>query len=340
MAVTLKQIAKHVGVSHQAVSYALNNKPGQVSDATRKKVLDAAERLGYRPHTAARAMRDQKTRQVGILVPNSPGDRFTHPLAYETILGVNEGLQKAGYIAVLTRIDDIQADLAEQSRVFEEHALDGMIVLDSMPEDVEQRLESHIGDVVWCDSDVWRPTGCVRRDEHAAGRLAANAVLDAGYRQVLMMTYPKPHRVHYSAAHRFEGVSDVLAQAGVKLQILSEPPVGATAAQRARVAARLKSDRAIICNSIYQANTLRDIANTNGLIPGRDFGLACCDDQHQLDRLWPGLTRVSFDRYAMGLQAAELLITQLDAGDPAPSIADFCDLIRGDTCRRDAASHS
>lgn len=312
MAVSQLDIARELGVSQRAVSFALNGKPG-VSMEIRRRVQDAAKRHGYRPSAAARAMVQQRTGQIGVLVPNSPGDRFTHPLAYETLLGINEGLQKAGLVAVLARLDDVQRDLAEQSRVFGEHLLDGMIVLDSMPADVEQRLEKLVTRAVWCDSNVWRDAGCLRRDERLAGRLAGQAVVEAGYARVCMMTYPPDRRTHFSAAQRYDGVREVLEDHGRELIELVEPAIG-DADARAHAATLLTPDTAVICSSIYQAYALRAMAEEQGKLPGRDFGMASCDDMHQLDRMWPGLSRASFDRYQLGIDAAEMMRCVIDHG--------------------------
>ena len=317
MSVTIRQLASELGLSHMTVSRVMRGE-GPIAANTRKRVLDAARKMGYRPNAAARAMSSRRTRQVGVLVPNHPGNRFAHPLAYETILGINEGLQQAGYVMCLARIDDVRRDLAEQSRVFKEHLLDGMIVLDSMPADVEQKLESLIPDVVWCDSNVWREHGCVRRDERQAGRLAGEAAVAAGYRRVMMMTYAPEHREHFSSAERFEGVSDAVATAGKKLEVITEPSLSKPA-ERRDLAALLTPDAVVICNSVYQAHATRSAAEAAGKIAGRDFGLASCDDMHQLDRLWPGLARVSFHRYGMGLEAARMMTAALDDREPLAS---------------------
>jgi len=71
MAVTLRDIAKHVGLSHATVSFVLNERHDiSIPASTRKRVFEAAEELGYRPNLAARALASKKTRLVGIWIPN------------------------------------------------------------------------------------------------------------------------------------------------------------------------------------------------------------------------------------------------------------------------------
>jgi len=92
---------------------------------------------------AARAMRTRKTTQVGVLVRNRPGySRHTHPLAFETILGINEGLQSVGYVLSIIGVGDVIE--ASESRVFQEHILDGMVVIDAMPDVVVDEINQRM----------------------------------------------------------------------------------------------------------------------------------------------------------------------------------------------------
>ncbi len=63
--VTLSDVARFVGVSAQSVSNALNN-PARVAPETRARILAAVEQLGYRPNRSARALRNQRSRLIGI----------------------------------------------------------------------------------------------------------------------------------------------------------------------------------------------------------------------------------------------------------------------------------
>lgn len=71
--VTAADIAREVGVSRATVGFVLNNTPGQtISEATRRRVLSAAQRLGYRPHVAAQALRSGKSKIILLVLPDWP----------------------------------------------------------------------------------------------------------------------------------------------------------------------------------------------------------------------------------------------------------------------------
>ncbi|HJP82275.1 MAG TPA: LacI family DNA-binding transcriptional regulator [Fimbriimonadaceae bacterium] len=87
MPVTLRDIAKHLGISHATVSFVLNNRMDMgITEATRQRVLTAAEELGYRPNRAARALTTGRTDMLAVCLP-STSDGY-----YSTLL---QGVQEA-----------------------------------------------------------------------------------------------------------------------------------------------------------------------------------------------------------------------------------------------------
>ena len=68
--VTITDVAKAAGVSNSAVSYALNGKPG-VSEKTRKRVLEVADSMGWKPNSAAKALSVARTHSIGVVMTAS-----------------------------------------------------------------------------------------------------------------------------------------------------------------------------------------------------------------------------------------------------------------------------
>lgn len=95
--VTAADIARDVGVSRATVGFVLNSTPGQtISEATQKKVLAAAERLGYRPHLAAQALASGRNRIILLVMPDWPVD-YSMRRAIDEVSTV---LDEAGYSLV------------------------------------------------------------------------------------------------------------------------------------------------------------------------------------------------------------------------------------------------
>jgi len=118
--VTRKEVAELAGVSVAAVSYVINNKGG-VSEATRLKITQAIETLGYKPSYAARMLKAQKTNHLTVLI-NYLGDPFEAGL----LIGLESRARERGYFI------DIQTYSPEWEDEFIEHSssrIDGVILL-------------------------------------------------------------------------------------------------------------------------------------------------------------------------------------------------------------------
>ena len=102
MKITLKEIAKQLKVSPTTVSKALQDYP-DISAETKKKIKKYAKQVGYTPSIQAAYLRTQKTRIVGVIVPNFI-DHFYNGL----IEGVIEKASKNGYLVVILQSGDSQ----------------------------------------------------------------------------------------------------------------------------------------------------------------------------------------------------------------------------------------
>ncbi len=92
--VTAADIARSLGLSRATVGFVLNETPGQtISEQTKQRVFAEAERLGYRPHTAARALASGRTRIVLVVLPDWPLDFSLRRNLEEASLALDE----AGY---------------------------------------------------------------------------------------------------------------------------------------------------------------------------------------------------------------------------------------------------
>jgi DNA-binding LacI/PurR family transcriptional regulator len=97
MAVTLRDIARHLGISHATVSFVLNNRTDMgITEATRQRVLVAARELGYKPNRAARALTTGRTQMLAICIPSS-GDGYYSAIFH----GLRLAMQKSDYEIVV-----------------------------------------------------------------------------------------------------------------------------------------------------------------------------------------------------------------------------------------------
>src|ERR671913_659333 len=101
-AVTLRDVARVAGVHPATVSRALNEETRPlVNEETARRVLKAAEKLGYRPNPIARGLKTNRSYTIGVLVPD-----LRNPLFPPIARGVEERLEPAGYTSLLANTDN------------------------------------------------------------------------------------------------------------------------------------------------------------------------------------------------------------------------------------------
>lgn len=312
MAVTIRQIADHLGLSQPTVSHILVNR-GSFREETKKRVLNAAKEMGYVPNAAARSMRSQRNFQVGVLLRNAPDLPLRYMAEFEFILGINQFLEPLKYVLSIVRIEDVPVDDHHASRVFREHMLDGMIMVEGIPDQAVKVVENHMSACVFLDTNEWGDTNCIRRDELHCGRSVAQAMVDVGYRRLVWAATPTKDTklAHYSNFERLEGIRQVADQAQVELIELIEP-WGDFQSDRNVLAQLLTLDTAVITNGGLDVVKMMYWIARMGLRVGVDFGLAACDPPSNVLSTMPYLARMAFDRLSFGQTAAQMLLQKLD----------------------------
>ncbi|MDF9876684.1 LacI family DNA-binding transcriptional regulator [Cellulosimicrobium cellulans] len=158
------------------VSYAFNH-PGRVADATRARVLEAADRLGYRPDTTARALRSGRSQQLGVVVGEHLSYLFDDPQAAQFLAGVADVCvgEDLGMVLIPTR-----GDASDVDRVLSA-AVDGYVLWTTVADDPVLAAVARSGRPVAIQGGPAHP-GLVRigpDDRAAAAAVAAAAVAAA-----------------------------------------------------------------------------------------------------------------------------------------------------------------
>jgi DNA-binding LacI/PurR family transcriptional regulator len=309
MSITQRQLAAHLGLSQGTVSYAFRP-DSRITPETRSRVLAAAAKLGYRPNAAARAMVRRRSGQIGVLLPSLGHAPGAGDYAYDTLGGCNSVLEPSGYTTCVVQMADVERGPEGLTRVFQEQALDGMIVHAGLAAAARNRIDDLIERIVWCDSGVRSRSNCLWRDEQAAGRLVGEALLRAGYRRArFVFSQGDPQRPYRHRQLRERGLRQVMERAGGSVESFNAPAL--TASVLAGSLAQPDPDQAIVASDHVQAEQILTLAMQAGWFPGHHAAVASCDDRAWYARHWPQLSRASFDRFAMGAAAAHLMLDQL-----------------------------
>src|SRR5262245_21865184 len=109
-------LAKECGVSIATVSRALNGRE-EVAEDTRRAVLKAAYRLGYRPHPTARGLKLRRTRTLGLMIGSY--HILGSPIPSEILRGLGEAVERAGYRLLVLSLGQGAAE--DPERALAEH---------------------------------------------------------------------------------------------------------------------------------------------------------------------------------------------------------------------------
>jgi LacI family transcriptional regulator len=178
--ITIKDIAKEAHVSFATVSRAFNGVYG-VRPATRKRILEIAERLNYTPNGIARGLVRKQTKTIGLILPD-----ITNPFYPEVARGIEEGAKKDGYSVFLCNTNWEQQRQSQYIQILAEKRVDGIII--APVADATDPLLDRLFDtipVVYVD----RPPQNTRRsyvviDNVRGGFIATEHLIEAGYRAI------------------------------------------------------------------------------------------------------------------------------------------------------------
>lgn len=187
MAVTLKDVAEKAGVSRSAVSRTYTE-GASVSAKTRAKVEAAADELGYSPNALASSLTTGRTKLIGLVSNN-----FHNPIFLEVFDRFTKALQDRGLRPLLVNLTD-EVDPENSIRMLRAYSVDGVIVASStLPASfAEEFRDAGVPVVHSFGRQAAHPkVNVLGIDNIAAGRLAADTLVERGYRRVAFMGGPE-----------------------------------------------------------------------------------------------------------------------------------------------------
>lgn len=303
----IKDVARVAGVSTATVSRALS-KPETVAEETRKIVLEAAAKTGYRINLAARNLRQQKTGAAVVLVPNL-GNPF-----FSTILAGIEAVLAQNRLSVL--IVDTKQPKVGPELVFEylhNSRADGIISLDGLlPQELLASSQSSGMSPPIVFACEWLENGSgpsVRVDNVHGSRMAISHLADLGHSKIGHISGP-PDNVLTSA--RREGAIAELRDRGIVVNDDWFFEGDFSMESGVYVARRLMhlADRpsAIFCASDEMAFGLISELHRNGCRVPEELSVVGFDDIDISKRFIPPLTTIRQPRTDLGAKAANMLM--------------------------------
>ncbi|HKT05998.1 MAG TPA: LacI family DNA-binding transcriptional regulator [Rugosimonospora sp.] len=303
--VSMADVARLAGVSSQTVSRVSTGHPGVV-DTTRQQVLTAMARLGYRPNSAARALKTGRFRTIGVILFTLSSTGNSRTLEAIATHAAQEGYAITLIPVAVPRQDSV---LGAFSRLGE-LAVDGVIVI----------MEVHLLDsatvtlppgvhVLVVDSDAGDRYAVVDTDQADGARQAVEHLLDLGHRTVWHVAGPAES---FASGRRAEAWRDVLAARGRPVPPLRRGDWSALSGYRIGQALAAEPG----CTAIFAANdemalgVLRALHERGRVVP-RDVSVVGFDDIPNATSFIPPLTTVHQDFAEVGRACVRGILHQI-----------------------------
>jgi LacI family transcriptional regulator len=313
----LKEFAELLGLSQTTVSRALNGYP-EVSEATRARVMAAAQQHNYRANTRAKALATGRSMTIAHVLPVSTRHEMVNPVFANFIAGASEAYTRAGYDLVLSVVGD-DAEEPHYRDIAAKRTVDGMIVHAPRPDDRRIALLQSVdlpfvvhGRATRIDADYsWVDMNNLR-----AFRRATEFLMDLGHHRIALVNGLE---IYDFAQRRRAGYVEALAARGLDADpalMLSDEMTeqyGYTAARH--LMAQDDPPSAIVASSTIIAFGIHRAVVEAGLVLGRDISLITHDDvlayfKNGDDE--PLFTAIRSSVWEAGKRAAAALIDQIE----------------------------
>ncbi|OIP87641.1 MAG: LacI family transcriptional regulator [Rhodobacterales bacterium CG2_30_65_12] len=331
---TLRDVSEIAGVSEMTVSRVLRNR-GDVSNATRARVLTAAKDLGYVPNKIAGALASQRVNLVAVIIPSL--GNLVFPEVLTAISDVLDQTALQPVVGVTNYLPEREDKVLYEMLSWRPS---GVIIAGLEHSDAAKAMMRGAGIPVVeiMDTDGTPIDSVVGISHRRAGRMMAQEIIKAGYRKIAFLGSKLP--LDHRARKRFEGFTEALAKAGLEIVDQAFYEGGSSLAKGREMTARVLA-RSPGIDFLYYSN---DKIGLGGLlhcldagidVPGR-LGLAGFNDISLLDGFSKRLATMDSGRAEIGRRAAEIIAARVEADETDVSgerIELTPKINRGDTLR-------
>lgn len=306
-AANIRDVARRAAVSVASVSRVLNG-ADPVTEATRRKVMEAVEALQYVPHSGARSLSTSRTQTLGVILPDLYGEFFS-----ELIRGMDLAARERGYHLIVSSSHD-DADEAAAAVRSMRGRVDGLILM-SPHASIGQAAAGLTGGlpVVRLNDDSAHPDQPAIVVDNRGGAVAAvRHLIDLGRRRIGHVAGPTDN---LEAEERLAGYLDAMAGAGLDVRVV-EGDFDMVSGRRAA----LELTRGDGVDAVFAGNDMMALGVLQAL---QDQGIDCpgqvavvgFDDVPLAALVRPALTTLRIDIAGTGRAALERLLGLIAGGD-------------------------
>lgn len=302
--VSIRDVAKHAGVSIATVSRVFN-KTSFVSEELVEKVLTSARELGYHPNRVAQSLRKGQTKTIGFLIPD-----IVNPFFSSMVKGAEDFLKSLGYIILLCSSSGDREKENELLATFYSRKIDGLIAI-TLEENnplIDSAISKKIPTILM-DNIVNRPTiSCVASDNYGGIKKLMNYLIETGHRSFVFLSGDP---IIYSAKERLKAFKDTVeGRNDLDFEIVFGEYTYESGVEMVKKLKHIPD--AVVCgNDMIAFGAMVELERRGFRIP-EDVSVTGFDDILFSRMSRPPLTTVRQDAYLMGRVGAELLISAIN----------------------------
>jgi len=207
---TIKDVAREAGVSTATISRVINNS-GYVSEEVRKHVLLTIERLNYYPNAIARSLKQEKTRSIGIVVPD-----LTNPYFMKVAKAIQDQCMTAGYHLLFMNTDEDSDKEKETLQILLEKRVDAIILAGTGGNEEQiKRIHDSGTSIILVDRRIGDlELDIVVEDNIYGAQAAIDYLIHQGHRRLGIINGPQ---IISTGRERLQGVLSGLSQNHIEL---------------------------------------------------------------------------------------------------------------------------
>ena len=323
----IRDLARHLDISIGTVSRALNDK-ADVNPETRRRVREAAAKLGYSPNQTGRSLRRGQTDLVGVIVPTNRDQTLINPVFLSVLDGLRRYLSERRLdLAIFLHGQDEEL-FGSLRRLTERGLVDGLIVSETQRHDprIDYLIERRQPFVAFGRSLSGGDHPWVDPDFVAAVETAVAILAGLGHRRIaLMLPTGETNYLHLMLG----AYENALAKHGLACtpEFVQRRAVGESGGYAVGEAflAMAKPPTAILLSDAMQSVGLYRRFSESGLLPGRDIAMIGILPEERAQILSPALTTFQTDWTGIGARLGEALASAMARpgrqapGSPAPA---------------------
>ncbi|WP_194778240.1 LacI family DNA-binding transcriptional regulator [Pararhodonellum marinum] len=335
---TIKDIAKALNVSSSTVSRALKDYPG-ISDETKRKVKELADKWNYRPNAVALSLRKSKSFTIGVIIPE-----VVHFFFSTVISGIEEVAFMHGYNVILCQTNEkLKREISSVETIIS-NQIDGLLVSFSKEttnfDHFKRLIEQHYPVVFFDRIPNLENSVNITVNDYQGAFDATKHLISQGYKDILHLAGPRNLDI---SKNRMNGYMDALKEAEmpVKPHRIIECPEGVQE-ESFKICAKVfkeqdRPDAIFANNDMAAAGAMRGVKSLGLKIP-EDVGVVGFSNWQFSSMVDPPLSTVSQPGFKIGERATQLLIEMIEQkGDepftPKLEILETELLIRGSSVR-------